>query len=99
MNTEITEQESSEQETKEVEPTGGWLQYRLAISVLMLYPLLMLGGGFILLSAWPHFHGARSRTEIVSPTSHEPYHLTLSAPSGRIVGHPPLAYRPAQQQP
>lgn len=60
------------------EPTGGWKQYRLSIWVLMFYPILILAVALIVIPLLPHFHqGQSQQEEVVSPTSHEPFHLSL----------------------
>jgi hypothetical protein len=58
-------------------PTGGQQQYRVAICVLLLYPLLILGAALAIIPLFPRFHQSH-REEVVSPTSHEPFHLSLS---------------------
>jgi hypothetical protein len=90
--------EGTEQNLTEIEPTGGWQQYRLAVWVLTLYPILILGTGFIAMYGLPHARSMPARTEVVLSMSHEPFHLSLTAPSGQVVGHEPLAYGPAFQQ-
>jgi hypothetical protein len=90
--------EAKKQERTEIEPTGGWAQYNLAKVVLTLFPIFMLLCGFALLYAWPHVKTSRAGTEVVSPTSHEPYHLSLKAPSAQPVGEAPLAYGPPYPQ-
>jgi hypothetical protein len=58
------------------EPTGGWKQYRLAVRILILFPILMLGGVLILV-LFSHRQRQAYQHHLVSPTSHEPYHLSL----------------------
>jgi hypothetical protein len=93
MNTEEIEKYSNE-----IEPTGGWQQYRLAVFVLMLYPILILGAGFLAMYGLPHMHSTQDQMEVVTPTSHEPFHMSLQAPSAQEVGRAPLGYGPAYQQ-
>jgi len=65
------------QENTNPEPTGGWKQYRLAIWVLMFYPILILGVALIMIPLLPHFHQSQSHhEEVVSPTDHEPFHFS-----------------------
>jgi hypothetical protein len=59
-------------------PTGGWQQYKLAICVLLLYPLLILGGALMLLPFLGHSHQGRSSKYVVPITSHEPFHLSVT---------------------
>lgn len=78
------------QENTSPEPTGGWRQYRLAIWVLMFYPILILGAALVMIPLLPHFHRSQShQEEVISPTSHEPFHFSpsvlppLKAPANR----------------
>ena len=72
------------QELPPIEPTGGWKQYNLAIFVLVLYPILILGCALAIFWAVPspNHPNPNERAEIVTPTSHEPFHLSLSVLPG-----------------
>jgi hypothetical protein len=67
------------QENTSPVPTGGWRQYRLAIWVLMFYPIIILGAALIMIPLLPHFHQSQTlHEEVVPPTDHEPFHFSLS---------------------
>lgn len=45
----------------------------------MLYPILILAAALIMFPLLPHFHQNQSQQEeVVSPTSREPFHFSLS---------------------
>lgn len=66
-------------ETNKTKPSGGWKQYETSIWVLLLYPMLILGGALAILPLLPHFQQEKSQgEEVVRPSSHEPFHFSLS---------------------
>ncbi len=43
------------------------------------YPILILGAALVMIPLLPHFHRSQShQEEVISPTSHEPFHFSLS---------------------
>jgi hypothetical protein len=59
-------------------PTGGWQQYKLAVCILLLYPILILAGALLLLPFFGHSNQGRNTKYVVPITSHEPFHLSVT---------------------
>jgi hypothetical protein len=64
-------------QSRDIEPTGGWKQYKMAVRVLVAFPMVMLLCALLGMLALPRFHPS-SHVEVVPPTSHEPFHFSLS---------------------
>lgn len=59
---------------RDPEPTGGWLQYRFAGWVLVLYGMIMLIAILIIVPLLPRYHTQPYHQHPVPLTSEEPFH-------------------------